>query len=167
MSLIFFNPNTIFGGFDDEDFFNDRTFIPPTTTLTNFSSPRYDVTENEKQFQLSVDVPGVKPENVKIELEHDGRVLHISGERKDKTKTDTSTSYEEYTFDKRFTIGKKNLDTTKFTAHLADGVLTLTAPKVEKLPPATNTIAITAGEAPKLMDDEETTKKDDTKPHAQ
>lgn len=155
MSLTFWNPNSVFGGFDDEFFtaaLNPRFGVPPT--LTRFktdsmrhASPRYEVTENDKQFRLAVDVPGVKPENMKIELEQDGRVLHMSGGRKAKT----DTSYEEYKFDKRFTLGK-DLDATKLTAHLSDGVLVLTAPKKEKLPPTKTEIAIVQGEAPALMD---------------
>ena len=157
--LSFWNPNSVFSGFDD-DFFNDPIVpssllgVPPT--LTNFkdtlvhASPRYEVTENEKQFRLAVDVPGVKPDHMKIELENDGRVVHMSGGRKEKT----DKHYEEYKFDKRFTLGK-NLDTSKLTAHLSDGVLVLTAPKKEKLPPTKQEIAIVQGEAPKLMDVEE------------
>ena len=75
------------------------------------SSPRYEVTENDKQFRLAVDVPGVKPDHMKIELENNGRVLHISGDRKEKT----DTSYKEFKFDKRFTLGR-NLDTSKIAA---------------------------------------------------
>jgi len=164
MSIGFWNPNRVFGGFDD-DFFTDPIVpsslmrIPPT--LTHFktdtmrhSSPRYEVTENEKQFRLAVDVPGVKPDNVKVELENDGRVLHMSGGRKSKT----DTSYEEYKFDKRFTLGR-DLDTSKITAHLSDGVLVLTAPKKEKLPPAKQEIAIVQGEAPAMLMDVEEEKK--------
>ncbi|KAL7546292.1 hypothetical protein ACHAWF_015985 [Thalassiosira exigua] len=159
MALSFWNPNSVFAGFDD-DFFDDPMpsslfRIPPTLThfksdTMRYSSPRYEVTENEKQFRLAVDVPGVKPDNMKVELEHDGCVLHMSGGRKAKT----DTSYEEYSFDKRFTLGK-DLDTSKITAHLADGVLVLTAPKKEKLPPTKQEIGIVHGEAPALIDVEE------------
>ena len=160
MSITFWNPNSVFSGFDD-DFFTDPIVPSPffgAPTLTRFksdtmrrASPRYEVTENDKQFRLALDVPGVKPDNMKIELENDGRVCHISGGRKEKT----DKSYEEYKFDKRFTLGR-DLDTTKITAHLSDGVLVLTAPKKEKLPPATQTVDIVQGEAPAmLMDTEE------------
>ena len=160
MSLGFWNPNSVFGGFDD-GFFTDpivpAALVRIQPTLTNFktdtmrhSSPRYEVTENEKQFRLAVDVPGVKPDNMKVELENDGRILHVSGGRKAKT----DTSYEEYKFDKRFSLGK-DLDTSKITAHLSDGVLVMTAPKKEKLPPVKQEIAVVQGEAPALMDVEE------------
>ena len=111
------------------------------------SSPRYEITENDEQFRLAVDVPGMKPDNLKVELEDDGRILHVSGERKVKT----DTSHEEYLFDKRFTL-RKDLDTSKITAHLSDGVLVVTALKMETLPPATQPIAIVQGEAPAMID---------------
>lgn len=157
MSLTFWNPDSVFGGFDDPFFAPavPSTLLGAPPTLTRFktdtmrhASPRYEVTENAKQFRLAVDVPGVKTDNMKVELENDGRVLHISGGRKEKT----DKSYEEYKFDKRFTLGR-DLDTSKITAHLNDGVLVLTAPKKEKLPPTTQEITVVKGEAPALMDE--------------
>lgn len=158
MSLSLWNASP-FGGFDDDFFSGSPVFgIPPT--LTNFkndnllhSSPRYEVTENSKQFRLAVDVPGVKATDINVGLEHDGRVLHLTGSRKVEKNTEKEKFYEEYKFDKRFTLGK-DLDTTKLTAHLSDGVLVLTAPKKEKEEPKKTTIAITQGEAPALMDEE-------------
>lgn len=155
MSLSFWNPNSVFAGFDDHHFDPlASTFLGMPPTLTKFktdtmrlSSPRYEVTENKKQFRLAIDVPGVKSDDMKIELEHDGRVLHLTGGRKVKTEK----AFEEYKFEKRFTLGR-DLDTTKLTAHLANGVLVLTAPKKEKLPPAKQEIAITQGEAPEMIE---------------
>jgi HSP20 family protein len=157
MSLTFFNPNSVFAGFDD-DFFAPLApsafhGVPPT--LTRFKddtmrhfSPRYEVTENEKQFRLAIEVPGVKEDNMKVELENDGHFLHLSFIKKEKT----DTTFTEFKFDKRFSLGK-NLDTSKLTAHLSDGVLVLTAPKKEKVPPASQEIPIIRGEPPALMDE--------------
>jgi HSP20 family protein len=148
MSLAFWNPVNIFAGFDDHG-------IPATLTrckddTMRHSSPRFEITENDRQFRLAVDVPGMKPDNLKVELEDDGRVLHMHGERKVKS----DKSYEEFKFDKRFKLGR-NVDKSKITAHLSDGVLVLTAPKMENLPPATQPIAIAQGEAPSLLDVDE------------
>ncbi|KAL3776643.1 hypothetical protein ACHAW5_010662 [Stephanodiscus triporus] len=165
MSLGFWNPNSVFGGFGgfDEDFFTmPSTLLDIQPSLTRFkddtmrlSSPRYEITENDKQFRLAVDVPGVKPDHMKIELENNGRVLHISGDRKEKT----DTSYKAFKFDKRFTLGR-DLDTSKIAAHLSDGVLVLTAPKMEKLPPTKQQIEIIQGEAPAMIEAEEEKKTD-------
>ena len=167
MSLSFWNPNSVFAGFDDY-FFADPTLatsnpslhllgVPPALTrfktaananeLLRYTSPRYEVTENDKRFRLALDVPGVKSADMKIELEQDGRVIHVTGKRKVKT----DNSFEEQKFEKRFTLGR-DLDISKITAHLNDGVLVLTAPKKVKTAPVKQEIAITLGAAPALMD---------------
>lgn len=104
------------------------------------SSPGYEITEHDGKYQIAVDVPGVKASDMTVKLENEGRVLHISGGRK-MTKDDVVT---ETKFEKRFTIGE-NVDVNKLHASLTDGVLTLTAPKLEKKEKGTRTIAITEG----------------------
>ena len=153
MSLSLWNNHSPFGGFDDDFFSGSPVFgIPALTAFKNdnllHSSPRYEVSENSKQFRLAVDVPGVKADDIKVDLEHNGRVLHMAGHRK----VEKDNSYEEYKFEKRFTLGN-DLDTSKLTANLSDGVLVLTAPKKEKEEPKSTTVPITQGEAPALMDE--------------
>jgi HSP20 family protein len=92
------------------------------------SSPGYEIREDEKQYQIQVDIPGVKANDMEVKLENDHRLLHISGGRK---VTGDDGSVMETRFDKRFTIGN-NIDVENMAARLEDGVLTLTAPKKEK-----------------------------------
>ncbi|KAL3784009.1 hypothetical protein ACHAW5_008007 [Stephanodiscus triporus] len=130
--------------------------VPPSLTRSkddtvHHSSPRYDVAETNKQLRLAVDVPGMKPDDLVIELENDGHVLHLSGTRRVEA---GGTHDEGYHFDKHFKLGRI-LDTSKITAHLSDGVLVLTAPKMEKPTPLTQRIAIVRGEAPALIDADE------------
>ena len=153
MSLSLWNRNSPFGfgGFDDEFFSGSPVFGVPATFKNDIllhSSPRYEVSENSKQFRLAIDVPGVKPDDIKVDLENDGRVLHMKGHRK----VEKENSFEEYKFEKRFALGN-DLDTTRITANLSDGVLILTAPKKEKEEPRATTVPITLGEAPALMDE--------------
>jgi HSP20 family protein len=141
------DPNSLyFTGFDDHFF-----AVPSSSALLsgNHSSPGYHVTKNEKVFRLEVDVPGMKPDDVTIELEHGGRVLHLSGSRGVKA-TGKHHGHGEYQFDKSFKLGS-DLDTSKITAHLSEGVLILTIPKMEKVAPAARRIVIIQGEAPALM----------------
>lgn len=104
------------------------------------SSPGYEINEQDGKFMLSVDVPGIKREDMNVELENDGKVVHISGGRKVVKQGETS----ETKFSKRFTIGE-NLDTDQLTANLSDGVLTVTAPIKEEVKPQPKRIAITEG----------------------
>jgi HSP20 family protein len=151
-SLTFWDPRSIFAAFDD-DFFADPYFPPSPPFGARYQadairhlSPRYEVTESDREFRLSVDVPGVKQDDMTIELVNDGRVLRVSGGRR----STTDASHEGYNFDGRFALGK-NLVTSKITAHLSDGVLVLTAPKMEEVPPARQVIPIIRGEPPALM----------------
>ena len=105
------------------------------------SSPGYEIHQLDGKYQISVDVPGVKASDITVNLEHEGKVLHISGGRKS---TQDDGSYSEMKFEKRFTIGS-NMDVDKITANLADGVLTLTAPVKEEVKKPVHTIAITEG----------------------
>lgn len=109
--------------------------------ILRLSSPCYEVTENEKQFQLAIDVPGVKMEDITVEfLDHD-HVLRISGGRKVHQEGNDGTVVEsESKFVKRFAMDQ-SVDATKVTANLQDGVLTINAPKDAK--PKTTRIAIT------------------------
>jgi len=90
-----------------------------------FATPRYEITEDDNEFKLAVDVPGVKPKDMKIKLEQDGRVLRLTGERKIQDGNWTS----ERTLEKAFLLDKK-VETDKITANLSDGVVVITAPKV-------------------------------------
>ena len=107
------------------------------------SSPGYEVHEDDDKFQLSIDVPGVKAADMKVELEQGGRLLHLSGGRK----VQKGDSVTETRFDERFTLAE-NVDATKITANLADGVLVVSAPKKVIEP---TTIVITEGPAVKKI----------------
>jgi len=104
------------------------------------SSPGYEIHEKDGSYQISVDLPGIKAADMKIEVENNGRMLHLLGGRK----VTQGDRVMETKFDKKFTIGE-NVDTDKMTANLADGVLTLQAPKKQIVEPPTRTITITEG----------------------
>jgi HSP20 family protein len=152
MALNRYNRNPLFVGFDDlfaptpflhRDPIHDLmpifpNFERPTDSVLVRSSPGYEINETDDKYQIAVDVPGVKAGDMSVQLENDGKVLHISGGRKivkDNTITETK-------FEKRFTIGT-NVDMQKVTANLADGVLVLSAPKIEKKEKPVMNIVIT------------------------
>lgn len=88
------------------------------------SSPRYEITDNDQRFQVAVDVPGVKMEDINVSLEEDGKILTISGQRE--------SSNERYSFTSRFSQSfslDPAIETDKFTANLKNGVLIIAAPK--------------------------------------
>ena len=42
-------------------------------------SPGYQIADDDEKFQVSVDVPGIKSEDLSINIEEDGKVLTLSG----------------------------------------------------------------------------------------
>ena len=128
--------------------------IPGQTLLR--SSPGYEINETDGCIKISVDIPdGIKASDMKVEVENDGTLLHLSGKlelEKDRTKS-------LHRFDKQFSIGP-HLDVDNMTANFSDGVLVLSAPKVEAAhveEPPKKTIAIS--EEPHMLSDDEIVQK--------
>lgn len=91
-------------------------------------SPKYEITNTDDKFQLTVDVPGLKKDEIHVNLENDGQVLTLHGEHEENTENSKYSSkfYQSFTLDP--TIVKDEIK-----ASLKDGVLTLSAPKDPKL----------------------------------
>lgn len=106
-----------------------------TSGLTKFT-PEVNIAETESAYEFSIDVPGMKPEEVKVEF-HDGQ-LTISGERKEekeekgKTYHRTETTYG--SFQRSFTLPGA-VDEAKIAAIASHGVLKVTLPKSLKVKP--------------------------------
>ena len=115
-----------------------RFFDRGMNSILRHSSPAYEISEDDKEFKLSIDLPGVRSEDCTVELENDGRVLHISGGRK----VEKDGRFSETRFDQRFALGK-SLDKEKMSANLSEGVMVITAPKLEIAEKKKNIIQIT------------------------
>lgn len=99
-------------------------------------SPVSEVEELEEKFLVSVDLPGVSKDEVKIEVVEDRLV--ISGERKSERGDAKSRTYGRVygKFEKAFTL-PTNIDTSKIEANFDNGVLELSVPKAEAAKPRT------------------------------
>ena len=106
-------------------------------------TPEVDIFENEQQINLLADMPGVAPNDVKIDL-NDG-VSSISGEVQPfegKDESDVLIEFEIGRYYRQFTLSEV-VDQSKIAAKLEDGVLRLTLPKAKKAIP--RQIAVAAG----------------------
>ncbi|XVF83717.1 hypothetical protein PTKIN_Ptkin16aG0514200 [Pterospermum kingtungense] len=88
-----------------------------------------DLIATETAFVLKAELPGLRREEVTLEVE-DGRTLHIKGEKKRHGK-ETSLFLRERKFGKfsRKIILSANVDVEAVTANMENGVLTVTLPK--------------------------------------
>ena len=95
--------------------------------------PAANIAENENAFEVALAVPGLKKEDIKINLEKN--VLSISAEKKtettDENKKFSKREYNYNSFSRSFTL-PQSADSSKIDAEYVDGVLTLTIAKKEE-----------------------------------
>jgi len=95
-----------------------------------------DIKELPNAYQFIVDIPGVKPSEVKVQLEEDNRVLVVSGERRRDREKDEKEGVKYVRMERR--MGKfmrrfvlpENANSNAISAVCQDGVLTVTVQKV-------------------------------------
>lgn len=113
-----------------------------TTAIANM---RIDWKETPEAHVFKADMPGLKKEEVKVEVE-EGKVLQISGERskEQEEKTDRYHRVERSSgkFLRRFRL-PENAKMEEVKACMENGVLTVTVPKVEEKKPEVKAIDIT------------------------
>jgi len=103
-------------------------------------TPDVDIFETDREITLLADMPGVKPDNLSIDLRND--VLTIAGETENIRKAgqvDIIAEYESGKYYRQFTLSEM-IDQAKIDAKLNDGVLRLTLPKVAKAAPRRITV---------------------------
>ena len=95
-------------------------------------SPRVDISETEKEFKITAEIPGIKREDVKISIE-DG-VLTVHGERKEEKEEKGHKLHRVERFYGSFSrsfVLPQNTDEKHVDATFKDGLLTLVIPKKE------------------------------------
>lgn len=92
--------------------------------------PRVNISESDKEIKLVADVPGLKPEDIDIDLDEEN--LTISGKHEDEaeTKNDKVYRYERLSgeFQRSFVLPSR-IKPQEAKADMKDGVLTLILPK--------------------------------------
>ena len=126
MSLIKWKPlNNEIDTFDNiiDQFFNDLSFDPRFSLMnTNNVSNYYN--ENEKEYYLTMDVPGMSKDDVEVTF--DNNRLKISGKRK----SNKYDSYEYGKMERTFSV-PSSVETDKISAKIDNGVLKVILPKAK------------------------------------
>ncbi len=96
-------------------------------------SPSVDITEDDKEFLIKAELPGVKKEDISIDVNQG--VVTLSGERKSETRDEKEHRIERFygKFSRSFTL-PENVNDTEIKAESREGMLYLHLPKtaVEK-----------------------------------
>ncbi|XP_078162362.1 18.1 kDa class I heat shock protein-like [Carex rostrata] len=125
-------------------FNSNRSLTSFDNETSAFANARIDWKETPEAHIIKADIPGVKKEEVKVEVE-EGNVLKISGERnKEKEeKKDTWHRAERSSgkFMRTFRL-PENAKVDQVKAAMENGVLTVTVPKEEVKKPEVKTIEI-------------------------
>ncbi|KAK9057488.1 hypothetical protein SSX86_022324 [Deinandra increscens subsp. villosa] len=125
-----------------------RDFPISSSNVSNETSAlvnaRVDWKETPEAHVFKADLPGIKKEEVKVEVE-DGRVLQITGERnvekEDKNDTWHRVERSSGKFTRRFRL-PENAKLDEVKAAMENGVLTITVPKEEEKKPDVKSIQI-------------------------
>ncbi|NLP13203.1 MAG: Hsp20/alpha crystallin family protein [Clostridium sp.] len=115
-----------------DDFFNDSAF---PVFFGSGSNMRVDISENEKEYVLEAEMPGVRKEDISIEV-NDNR-LTISAKRDEKVeeKRGNYIRKERRASSMARSFSVENVESDKITAKHDNGILTLILPKKEQSRP--------------------------------
>ena len=104
-------------------------------------NPRVDIYEDEDAIVLKAELPGVKKDNIVVDVE--GRVLTLKGERSSDNEVKEESYYRRErtfgSFERRFNL-PDNVDPEKITADYKDGILKLGIPKPDENKPRQITV---------------------------
>jgi len=133
-------------------------FFSPTLRYqrerSNVWSPACDVAEEDGHYMLSIEMPGISKDDIKIEMADN--TVTISGERRFESKgKEDSAWYGERRygrFQRSFAL-PAGIDADKIEANYQDGVLHLAVPKAESAKPRQIKITNGSGFFGKLLGD--------------
>lgn len=123
-----------------EDVFAKVVDVPRTrgqeVLATGDWAPRVDIAETDKEFLIKVEIPEVKKEDVKVNV--DNGILNIRGERKQE-KEEVGKRFHRVErhyglFTRSFTL-PDNVDEAKIKASFKDGMLNIQIQKTEEVKP--------------------------------
>ena len=114
-----------------DNFFNDSFLMPTVFAPTNYM--RADIKEKDNEYVIDVEIPGVKKEDIKLDLSDDD-VLTVSVEKKEEAK-DEGTDYIRReirygAYSRSFYV--PGIKEEGITAKYDNGLLTITLPKAEE-----------------------------------
>ena len=137
MSLVTFHPEQ-----DLDPFFDSDRYVNVKQnrwrTEEEILLPKVNVTEDENFFHLEAETPGMKDNDIGVEV-HNG-VLTIKGHKENESDTAKENyhirEFSSQSFERSFKLSDR-IDTEKVSAKIDKGVLRVDLPKHEQIKPKT------------------------------
>lgn len=123
--LNFFDMDRVF-----DNFFNDSVF---PSHFNNSGHMKVDISENEKEYILEAELPGVKKDEINLEVNDDRLTIAVSKDEKTEEKKDNYLRRERRTSSMIRSFSLENVASDKITAKHENGILTLVLPKKEQV----------------------------------
>lgn len=108
------------------DFFNDSSL-----GFTGISTIKADVKENEKEFIVEAEIPGVNKEDIKLELKDDRLTISVEKNEEKKEERDNYIRRERRFGSTCRSFYVENIKHEDVTAKFENGVLSVVLPKSE------------------------------------
>lgn len=131
----------------DRDVFGDRLMQRRDLSSMAEFSPSVDIEENDEIYLITADLPGMKKDDIKIDIH--GNALRISGERSREVKEEGYYERSAGRFTRSFTL-PEGVDVKKIEANFEDGVLRVALPKTEVKP--SQEVKIQSGQSQGILD---------------
>src|SRR3984957_7268244 len=125
--------------------------MPPAAMLDVVVAPQIEVSETDKEIQITAELPGIDPSNVEVSFADD--VLTIRGE-KQQQKQDQDKERDYHLTERSYGTFARYLrlpfraDPGKIRASFKDGVLTVVIPKPEEVQQKVHRIAVSTESHP-------------------
>jgi len=133
MTLMTYTPRiSIFDEFNK--IFNGINTYESTKTYNSIWEPAYDIHEDDKNYYLSFDLPGIGKDSIDISISND--MLIVSGSRKSESNHNDNFSrfnnIQYGNFQKSFNL-PENINQDKISAKMKDGVLNMAIKKSKNI----------------------------------
>lgn len=116
------------------DVFNDLFLSAPKASAT---APAINVKETEKEYIVELAAPGLRKEDFDVHINNDGDLTIKMESKNEKNEEDKKAHYlrREFAYAKyeQTLLLPDDVDKDKISAGVADGVLTVELPKIEKV----------------------------------
>jgi len=137
MALVRWQPSRAFGfGRDIDRLFEHFWGSTPTVEGTEPTwTPSVDLAEGDENIVVTAELPGLKPEDVKVTVEDN--VLTIEGEKKNESESGKGRTYR---VERSFRLPA--VDADSISASYSEGILKVTLPKPENAKPKQISVSV-------------------------